>query len=389
MKHPHQTSSPILLPSHRGLRALLQEPSGIRASLYVPVPPHPGFADQQQPERVFSALTRDVEVALQGEDAETAEMLRARLSTLKLNYAQFPKGTRTIAIFCGAHALYPFALRIPVKERAHVGQIFAIQPLLMELQHNVHFRVLSLSQNQVTLYEGDWYGLQALEAPEVPADIQAALGQDFGRAGQGIQAHSAGGQGAGTILHGHGGSRENREIDRDRFYTLIAHSVREQWADRYDPLVLAADSAHQGRFRLKARLAGLLSEGIEGDIERMRPEALHAQAWPIVARWRRLGIQKELDRAGEAMGHNRATADLPSLRAAASTGQVERLWMDATYEWVGHPQPQETPDSGVAQEEDFRDILAAQVVCSGGSVHVLEPGLLPSGSTLLGELRNA
>lgn len=373
MKQPDPSTPPIRHPHTASIEALLAEPPGVRVSIYLPILENPGFSDQDQPQKALTTQIGKVRRALEEGSAELAEELVPRLEAVSLTYENVGHGTRGVAVFCGPKQIYVFAMRDAVEAFTSVTRVFAIRPLLAEWDANQSYRVLRLTDLQVALFEGDRYGLRECQNTGVPTSLEDALGTEIGRAGQGVQAHSSGPGGGAPIRHGHGGAASGKSVDRDRFHTLVAGAVRKHWARASDPLILASDEAHQGRFRARAELPHLLADGVPSGPEDLSTESLRNRTWPLVAAWKAEKDARAIEGLGSALAHQRASDDLGHILSAASTGRVRELWLDAGVRWDGR---------------EFLDVMTRQVVRSGGSVHFTAPGGLLGGRAIVATLHS-
>lgn len=375
-----------VIPSTEEIAKLVRGVPGLRVSLYLPLAERPGFDDIRAVPTAYEqarkgALRRMAEL---GVDPAKAEGTSKQLESVDVELAGLPRGTRGIAVFAGPDGLQAFALAAPTRPSVTVGRSFHIRPLLRARGAERRFRVVALSTNRVQLYEGDAHGLRLLEAEGVPHSLQDALGSELTEAS--LQSRSSTSSGGAPIFHGHGGRDESRPVDLERFHRVLAAALERVWNGRDDPLVLAGDQVHQGRFHKIADLPGLLPQGVAGNPERLSPDELHARALPLVEQRYAEHEAGEAERAEAALAHGIALDDLEAAVAAATAGRVARAWIDAERHVARHV---DTTTGRLVEsfgDEDALEELAALVLRRGGSVQVRPDGLgSPSG--VLAELR--
>ncbi|MEX1026144.1 MAG: hypothetical protein WD226_13800 [Planctomycetota bacterium] len=373
-------------PSRAHLDALLAEGEGTKISLFVPVVEDPSFDEQSQTKVHLENLRREAGRRLAA--ARESEDWLSPLDGLRIEPNLFPPGTRGLALYLAGGNLRAFALHEPIQRAAlRVQSTYALRPLVAELQRNQRYRLIALAAGCVELYEGDRYGLGETQAPEVPSDLHDALGHEIRRTSNSLQWHAGSLGGDAAIFHGHGGPDRGRNVDRDRFHGLLAREIGRVWGARHDPLVLAADAAHQGRFRIRAEgeLHGLLEDGVAGSPERQSAREFAEAAWPLVAAWQ---TERQREREAQipvALAHGAATDDLERAVEFASSARVARLWLAEDASREGRIDTT-TGKLVEAEGEDLYDGLAALVLEYGGEVWITDRDL-PGNAAFVAELR--
>ncbi len=370
--------------THADVRVLVGV-EGPRVTLYLPVDATVPQVKQNAVRHRQAVEEAQRKLAALGAEVGAPEAWGARLTAVESDVGALPSPTRGLAIFADATTVRAFALRSDVEPRVAAGLGWALRPLLELLNRDRPYRVLALSANRVALFEGDSRGLHGVEAPDVPGSLEQALGSEL--VGGTLQFRSGAGRGGGPIYHGHGGARDEREVDLERFHHEIASAVGDFWKERDDALVLAADQIHQGPFRATASLRGLLSEGCAGSPDRLSPDELHAQTWPIVER----ALVQEGREAAAAYERARNKGKIVDLLddvvSAAVRGRVRVLWVDATHRVPGRVDPATARTAPARGDEDVLDETAGVVLQRGGEVRVVPTDEVPGASGMAAELR--
>jgi hypothetical protein len=368
-------------PTTADLQALLQQPEGLRASLFLALPEHRGFDRVRGFPATYEQIVKATTERLGklGASEQQVELALHGLGNVEVGIASLPNATRSLAIFCGPDSITAFALAVTTKTRSHVGLSFRIRPLLQAVRLELNFRVLAVSSNQVGLFEGDVHGLHQVEPQDVPTSLEQALGKELSEGHS--QFHSSGG---GTVIHhGQGGAREDRDLDQERFHQKLARSLASHWNGRKDPLVLATDPSNGGSLRKVLHLAGLLKQTAVGNPDRLSITELHERTWPIVKHWR----EQQQEQAIRSAGSCSILEDLDAVLQAAVEGRVDRLWLDADQQVAGHVDLSNGNVDPAAGDEDVLDELTALVTTMGGSVYCCEQESLPSPSRVMAVLR--
>lgn len=375
-----------------GLRQLVQSEAEHRVSLYVPF------------ERAPTELHADV-LRVRGAAEQAAERLRTRglvegrigalLAGVDLDEAALRalgSSDRGLVLLGSEEGWWLATTASSVEALVRVGERFALRPLLRRWALGSRFRLLAVSANRVAAWEGDAFGLQALDTSDLPTSLEAALGHEL-RGGDGMSLRAdrpvPGQRAGGAVFHGHGGAPDERETDRERFLTIVGRAVTDAWKQSPLPVVIAAEERTDSGLRKHLELPRLLEEGVRGSPDDRSDSELHEAAWPLV----RASQQERERRLAEGFERARAAGkaepgDLPSLVQSAVAGRVRRLWIEQD---ARHPGGIDEAAAGLTgaddPEEDALDGLVELVLRRVGEVHVVDAGETPTGEPACAELR--
>ncbi len=358
----------VEVPTLEKLQRLLALPEGLRISIYLALPPHPGFSEQQQTPKRYLSLVARAAARLEQQGYSDVDAITEMLSTVQVEHRAVHPAARAIAVLASGESAAAFVLMDSAEDRVHVGRSYALRPILADVHRNRSYRVLTVSDLKIGLFAGDRHGLLAVSAPDVPADIAAALGTEISRHSNTLQIHSSSSRGGQGVFHGHGGADTGREVDHERYHKLIARSVHKLWAGQHEPIVLACDVSHQAPLRAKLGLPALLEQGLSGNPDQFSDRELAERAWPLVDAQREREDQQSIRLLGSALAHDRATDSIDEAVHAASSGRIESLWVDVSAREPGHID-RETGGRVLANgDEDLFDEIAALVLGTGGKV---------------------
>lgn len=286
-----------------------------------------------------------------------------------------------LAVFRSPEVLVHYRLPTVVPELAVVSRTFHIRPLIGYLNSNRHFFLLSLSKGGVKLYEGTLEGLVEVDVDHLPAPLSESVRDERGRDYRGV--HGDMGAGRSPTYHGHGDGEGKEELQA--YFRAVDRALWSVLKDELAPVVLAGVAHHHPIYRAASRYPELLDVGIEGNVERMDSQELHARAMKIIA-------DREAEREGEflarfsaAIGSGGAGLDLAEVARAALLGRVRALahaheghvWGNLDRETGAleiHEQQRDTEDADVV------DDIAEAVLLRGGDVYELPVHRMPSSS---------
>src|SRR5688572_13194837 len=238
------------------LRELADATAAPCISLYVPL--EAGFEqDQRNAVRFRNAVDAAVARLPNGHK----EQWRERLAAINPNALPL-HDVKTLAIFLGPTMLRSAAVGLALPERAAVGHGFVLRPLALALDFARTYHLLALSVNHVAFFEGDQRGLHPRALAGLPTSMADALGTELTENQIGV--HPAATGGGELVFHGSGAAKDERSLDLERFHRLVARVLTEQLKSSHIPLVLAADTSHQGALRAVLKLSQLVSTGLTG-----------------------------------------------------------------------------------------------------------------------------
>ena len=204
------------------LRKLISAETDSCISIYVPTNVN-GAAAEQDPARLRDMLNQaEGELTSRGMNARIARMLLEPARKLVRDEIFWRERSSTLAMFIADGGVSAYRLPISAGERLVVGKRFYVKPLLEIDAGNGRFYVLALSENKVRLLEGNRYGMQDVDLPDLPTNLQESL--NHYQADRGAQVHSGGqvrqagaapARKGAAVFHGQGGVKDTAKNDLD------------------------------------------------------------------------------------------------------------------------------------------------------------------------------
>lgn len=291
-----------------------------------------------------------------------------------------------LALFFTAEEFHFYRLPLAFAELIVISDRFHLKPLLPFFTNNGHFYILALSQNEVSLLEGTQHTVDEIDVENMPTSLAEAL--QYERFEKQLQFHTGTAARAGNrsaVFHGHDANDEdkNRLL---RWFHKLDDQLSALLAGEQSPLVLAGVEYLFPIYQEANTYPHLLNEGIEGNPEELKPEDLHAQAWPLVETVFAQAQEEAVARYGQLASSGQATTDLQEAVLAAHHGRVDVLFVAAGVQVWGNYSPNlntisvhEDPDLG---DDDLLDLAAIQTILNGGIVYVVEPEQVPGQTPL-------
>jgi hypothetical protein len=370
------------------LRALLAPHQPPCISLYEPTHRSYPQSSQEDPVRYRNLLHRAEESLRERYPARVVRPVVEKLEQFAADTDFWIQAVSGLAVFGSVDDLKVFKLQQPVTELLSVADRFQIKPLIRSVQRDGRYQLLALTLADAKLYEGTRETLDPVDLPGAPITIAEALGAELTES---YTKETRSGAGAGSkapMHHGQGGRKDERPIDRERFFRVIDREILER-ASKISrlPLVLAALPEHQTHFRELSHNPFLAANGIELNPGALTLGELRDAAWRVIEPYFEERLNSLLETYGEAQSHGRGSDRLEEIAAALAQSRVGTLLVEAdrwvpgnvdatlgTVTYASAPCDTET-DPGAS---DVLDDLAEATLRTGAEVIVLEGARMPS-----------
>jgi len=360
-------------------------------SLYLPAE-RTGREIRQGPIRLKNLL-RDAQAQLRerGLTDRDAQELLAPAGSLLESSAFWEQQLDGLAVFLGPDGMREFRCPRRFDEFCYVHDHFHLKPLLPLLRNEASFHLLTLSLNEVRLYEATADTLAEVDREPVPASLTDALGTELDEPT--LQHHAGnrpGTPGSGAIYHGQGAGEDDREQDVLRFLRRVDAALQERLPENGQPVVLAGVESLLAKFRKLSQRASLVPEGVTGNPESFTAAELREQAW----RCARPVLERDADAAAarfaELRGTDRAATRLKEIGPALATGRVESLLVAVDRRiWgvMGEDGVLEVHREPRTGDVDLLDRLAVLGLDRGAEVVARRAARLPDGAAAAAVLR--
>ena len=353
-------------------------------SLYQPTARH--SPDNQQDPIRFGNLVKALAASLRQEHPATVtEPLLAPLEELARKQAFWSHTLDGLAVFSAANFFRVFRLQRPVRELAVVADSFHTRPLRRLLQSTDRYQVLSLSRGAFRLFEGNRDVLDELEPSDgIPRTLTDMLGEEL--TNPRLTVASYGGAGKGSAMHhGHGGKKDEVDLDAERFFRAVDRAVLIHHSQPSGlPLVLAALPEHHHLFRTLSHNPALLETGLKTNPDALSLEELRQRVWEVVEPGYHAQQIATVEAFAEAQSHGLGSDHLAEVAKAAVHGRVATLMIESGRHIAGRLDEKtgEVEEASLDHPEvdDVLDDLGALVETMGGEIHVMPPQRMP-GST--------
>lgn len=351
-------------------------------SLYQPT--HRHHPENQQDPIRFGNLVKKLEASLLQKfpDAEVRLLLKP-FEALAQDRDFWNHTLDGLAVLSGASLFRVFQIQRPVAELAVVADSFHTKPLRRFLHSVGRYQVLGLSLHKIQLFEGNRDTLDEIDlAPGVPRTMTEALGDELTDDHSTVASYGGTGVTSMPMHHGHGGKKDEVEIDMERFCRATDRAVLEYHSRPSGlPLILAALPEHHHIFRQVSHNPFLMEEKLTINPDVLLIDELRKRAWQIVEPQYQAWLAALADEFAVAKSNGLGSDDLAQVAQAAVAGRVATLLIESDRQIAGKLDNTtgqvELSDLSDPQVDDLLDDLAELVGKMGGQVMVIPDGQMP------------
>jgi hypothetical protein len=351
-------------------------------SLYQPT--HRRHPENQQDPIRFRNLLKGLEASLgERHPAVETRLLLEPFEALAHDHDFWNHTLDGLAVLGGPGLFRVFQLQRPVTALGVVADSFHTKPLRRFLQSVGRYQVLGLSLHKIRLFEGDRNVLDEIDpAPGVPRTITEALGAELTEPHQTVASYGGVDGASAAMHHGHGGAKDEADVDAERFFRAIDRAVLEHHSRPSGlPLILAALAEHHHLFRRVSHNPFLMEARLTFNPDGLPIDEIRERAWKVVEPQHQTRLAALAEGFAVAKSNGLGSGDLAEVARAAAAGRVGTLLIEADRQMAGRLDTAtgqvEGGDPSHPQVDDLLDDLGELVEKMGGLVLVLPAERMP------------
>jgi len=346
-------------------------------SLYQPT--HRSHPENEQDIIMFKNLTKKIEKLSQEHfsSSQTKSYLE-RLHQLAHDI-QFWRHTQAgLAVLANSNFFKVYKLPREVPEIAMVSDHFHIKPLIRIMQSLDRYQILGLNREEVKLYEGNRDHIHQIPlANEVPKTLEEALGHELTEPRLTVASYGTGAQGP-AMRHGHGGKKDEVDIDIERFFKIIDSAIYKHHSSHSKlPLILASLPEYHGIYHKISHNPYLLTDSLKIHPDSVSKDTLKKQIWDLIEPFYLKRLKKLINDFSAAQSKNQGSDKLNEISKAAFSGKIATILIDSDQEIPGTIDGTngkiKNPEKHNSDQGDLLDELGQLVLKTKGEV-IIVPG---------------
>lgn len=355
------------------------------------LPTHKTSPENKQDQIRYKNLLKELEHKLEKtHSAKETHKLLQPFNELGVQNDFWSHTGKGLALFSAPDYFQSVGIQIPVQEQVVVAESFYTKPLQNYLQTRDRFQVLALSRDAVKLYEGNRHELsEVILHPSVADNIEDALGEELTDEHLTVASYGQDGASDYRMHHGHGGRKEQVDIDTERFFRVVAKDI-DQYHSKPSglPLILAALPEHQPIFRRINTNKLLLKQGIEVDAFGISKHKLAGEAWNVMEPNYQKYLEQLKSEFEQAQSEGLGSINLEEIARAMALGQIEKLMVAASVKIQGVIDDKttgaiKTESTAGSEMKDLSEDIADEVAEKGGEVIIVPDEQMPNKAGLV------
>jgi hypothetical protein len=218
----------------------------------------------------------------------------------------------------------------------------------------------------------------------MPTTIEAALGDDLTDKRTTVASYGGVSGESSNMHHGHGGKKDEVDIDADRFFRHVANLMQKNNTVTGGlPIILAALPEHHDRFQEVNENPKVLPNGIKINPRSVPIKKLTKLAWEVMQPVYLQKLAENVEKYNEAKANALGSDSIEEVIEAAEAGRVNTLLIEegkiiaerlrnqltGTYEPIDLTQP---------KLDDLLDDIGELVIKMGGTVLIIPQNTMPS-----------
>ncbi|WP_422486911.1 hypothetical protein [Gudongella sp. DL1XJH-153] len=298
---------------------------------------------------------------------------------------------RGLAILISPEGMNYYRLPFEVEELAMVSNRFYIRPLIKFVTSIERFNILTLSQDEVKLYEADPYDIRKIEAPKIDQLVADYVpGHELHQESTSPKGAASG---AGPGMHGYNEMSKTEKNEISNHLRNIDKEVRSMLKDAKHPLIVYSVDYIYPMYRDVSSYSNLMEESIKGSPEGVGEKNIHQKAMDIFAPKIEKRLKKEFEKFKTLLNTDSklGSDSIAKIVLSAKSGGVDTLFVaEDVQKWGFFNEEKNTLEINNKEDLGHVDLLdhaAIMTLVNGGKVHVLEREKMPSGKPIAAILR--
>ncbi|CAN5669708.1 hypothetical protein BH23PAT2_BH23PAT2_06080 [soil metagenome] len=335
-----------------------------KLSIYIPT--HPNSSSQTIEEdriRFKNALARLDTHETQSKDELGKTYASLQKLTEQTDFWQHQE--LSLAVFADGDGYQTMKLPYEVNEVSLMSGRYIISPLELMRSIRMAFYVFEINLHEPKLYLGTTYGLSEVRDIKLPKSMKNEL--DLEDTQKQTQFHT-GAVGGDAMFHGHGGEKDNKQHDVDRYFQLV-HDALETYLDGHDiPLVLSGDDRRVAQFRKMLSYGRVIQPPLP-PVQDAKHAEVHSKANDIVSGAVHEHQSHEVERYNELLSTKLAIKGL-QIDDAAKAGRIDTLYVSCLRETRDSVREGDFTATKMEVPENILQLesIVSEVISKGGNI---------------------
>lgn len=261
-------------------------------------------------------------------DSKTTTQILKPLEQLLVEPSFWIYNQDACAIFANQEDALVYRMFEPVSEKVIVASSIFIKPLIRLHQLKHHYFILGLTRDNFEVYEVFNHNISPFAMDSsVLKTADEVLGTDktepYLTPGNYTHVSNRG------MFHGHGGQKEESDIDAERFFRHVDKTISEEISNIQSlPVILCALPQNQQLYRRFAKDQNLIKNAIETSYESLNLSELKERGDAIIKEYNHKIFTKLKQQGVSSISSERYSTQIDDIIKAINDVKIERLYIE-------------------------------------------------------------
>jgi hypothetical protein len=232
-----------------------------------------------------------------------------------------------LAVFVNRENCYVYRLPEAVRNHVILSESLNFKPLIRMFQSIIHYYVLALSRERFKVYEVYHKSIEEVQfdkdvlilAKDVIGDQRSEPYMSIGGFGQ---------SGTQAMLHGHGGKKEEIDIDTEKYFRYVDQTIYDHLSkDKAIPIVLVTLHKNQMTYRKVSKNKQLYNEGVVMSVEDLSKQELYQETIKLIEPYFNEQLKRQTAKVAQSIELGRASDNLDHIIKAIVNKEVKNLYL--------------------------------------------------------------
>lgn len=232
-----------------------------------------------------------------------------------------------LAIFVNREDCYVYRLPETVRNQVVISDNINFKHLIRMFQSVIHYYILALSRERFKVYE---VYHKSIEEVHFDKDV-LILAKDVIGDQRSEPYTSVGGfstPGAQAMLHGHGGKKEDIDIDTEKYFRYVDQTIYDLLSkEKAIPIVLVALHKNQMTFRKVSKNKYLFEEAVVMSMEDLSNQELYQETIKVIEPFFNEQLKRQTAKIVQSIELGRASDKLDHIVKAILNKEVKNLYL--------------------------------------------------------------
>lgn len=291
-----------------------------------------------------------------------------------------------LAVFVNRENCFVYRLPEPVRNQVILSEHIHFKPLIRMFQSVIHYYILALSRERFKVYE---VYHKSIDEVHFEKDVLILAKDVIGdqRSEPYMSIGGFGTSGTQAMLHGHGGKKEEIDIDTEKYFRYVDQTIYEHLSkEKAIPIVLVTLHKNQMTFRKVSKNKHLFNEGVVMSMEDLTKQDLYQETIKVIEPYFNEQLKRQTAKVAQSIDLGRASDKLDHIVKAIAHKEVKNLYLandKRIYGSVDWEKLNVKPDQSV--DSDILEELAEQALQAKAKVYSVPKDWLNTSNGILVE----